>query len=39
MKNTRLFGYADDCNVAYDTIAVDNILDLHKYLIKKHNKK
>ena len=39
MKNTRLFGYAYDCNVAYDTIAVDNILDLHKYLIKKHDKK
>ena len=26
-----------DFNVDYDTIAVDDILDIHKYLMKKNN--
>ena len=37
MKLTGLYGYVYDFSVDYDAIAVDNILDIHKYLIKKHN--
>ena len=36
MKNTVLNGYVYDFNVNYDAIAVDDILDIHKYIMKKH---
>ena len=36
MKNTGLNGYVYDFNVNYDAIAVDDILDIHKYIMKKH---
>ena len=35
MKITRLYGHFYDFNVDYDAIAVDYILDTHKYLMKK----
>ena len=35
MKRTGLHGYVYDVSVDYDAIAVDDILDIHKYLIKK----
>ena len=37
MKNTRLNGYIYDFSVDYDAIPVDDILDIHKYLMKKDN--
>ena len=37
MKNTGLNGYVYDCSVDYSAIAVDDILDIHKYLMKKNN--
>ena len=37
MKKTGLNGYAYDFSVDYDAIAVDDILDFHKYLMKKNN--
>ena len=37
MKKTGLNGYFDDFSVDYDAIAVDNILDIHKYLMRKSN--
>ena len=37
MKNTELNEYVYDFSVDYDDIAVDDILDIHKYLMKKHN--
>ena len=33
MKRTGFNGYVYDFSVDYDTIAVDDILDIHKYLI------
>ena len=39
MKNTGLNGYVCDFSVDYDTIAVNDILDIHKYLMKKHDLK
>ena len=36
-KNTGLNGYVYDFSVAYGAIAVDDILDTHKYLMKKNN--
>ena len=36
MKKARLNGYVYDFSVGYDTIAVDDILDIHKYLMKKN---
>ena len=36
MKKTRLNGYVYNFRVDYDAIAVDDILDIHKYLMKKH---
>ena len=33
-KKTRLNGYVYDFSVDYDAIAVGDILDIHKYLIK-----
>ena len=37
MKKTGFNGYAFDFSVDYDAIAVGNILDFHKYLMKKNN--
>ena len=37
MKKTGFNGYLDDFSVDYDAIAVDDILDTHKYLMKKNN--
>ena len=39
MKNTGLNGYVYDFSVDYDHIPVDDILDIHKYLMKKHDMK
>ena len=39
MKKTGLDGYIYDFSVDYNAIAVDDILDIHKYLMKKHDKK
>ena len=36
MKKTGLNGYVYDFSVNYDAIAVDDILDIHSYLIKKN---
>ena len=36
MIKTALNGYINDFSVDYDAIAVDDILDIHKYLIKKN---
>ena len=36
MKKTELNGYAYDFSVDYDVIVVDDILDIHKYLMKKN---
>ena len=36
MKNTGLNGYVYDFSVDYDVIAVDDILDIHKYLMEKN---
>ena len=38
MKKTRLTGYVYDFSADYDFIAVDDILDIHKYLKKKNGK-
>ena len=35
MKKTGLNGYVSDFSVDYDAITVFNILDIHKYLMKK----
>ena len=37
MKKTGSYGYVNDFSVDYDAIAVDDILDIHKCLIKKNN--
>ena len=37
MKKTGFNGYVYDFSVDYDAIAVDDILDSLKYLIKKNN--
>ena len=37
MKKTWLNGYVYDFSVDYDAIAVDDILDIYKYLMKKNN--
>ena len=34
-KRTGFNGYVYDFSVDYDAIAVDDILDIHKYLMKK----
>ena len=36
MKKTGINGYLYDFNVDYDAVAVDDILDIHKYLMKKN---
>ena len=35
MGETGLIGYVYDFSVDYDVIAVDDILDIHNYLMKK----
>ena len=37
MKKARLNGYIYDFSAGYDAITVDDILDIHKYLMKKNN--
>ena len=37
MKKTGLYRYVYDFSVDYDTIAVDDILEIHKYLMKNNN--
>ena len=37
MKKTGLDGYVYDFTFDYDAVAIDNILDIHKYLMKKNN--
>ena len=37
MKKIGLDGYVYDFSVDYDAIAVDDIVDIHKYLMKKSN--
>ena len=37
MKRNGFDGYVYDFGVEYDAIAVDDILDIHKYLMKKNN--
>ena len=37
MLITGLNGYVYDFSVDYDAIAVDDIKDIHKYLMKKNN--
>ena len=37
MKKTGFNGYVYDFSVGYDAIAVDDILDIQKYLTKKNN--
>ena len=37
MKKTGLNGYVYDFSVDYDAIAVDDILDILKYLMEKNN--
>ena len=37
MKKTRFYGYVHDFSVDYDAIAVDDILDIEKYLMEKHS--
>ena len=39
LKKTGLNGYKYDFSVDYDAIAVDDILDIHKYLMEKNNLK
>ena len=36
-KKTGLTGYVYDFNVDYKATNVDNIKDIHKYLMKKNN--
>ena len=37
VKKTGFNGYAYDVSVDYDAITVDDIKDIHKYLMKKNN--
>ena len=37
MKNTGFSGYVYDFSVDYDSIAVDDIKDINKHLMKKTN--
>ena len=37
MKKVGLNGYVYDFSVYYDAIAVEDILDIHKYLMKKND--
>ena len=37
MRRTGFNGYVYDSSVDYNAIAVDGILDIHKYIMKKNN--
>ena len=37
MKRTGFNGYVYDFSVDYDAVAVDDFLDIHKYLMKMNN--
>ena len=37
MKRAGLNGYVYHFSVYYNAVAVDDILDIHKYIIKKHD--
>ena len=37
MKKTGLFGYVYDFSAGYDAISVDDIKNVHKYLMVKNN--
>ena len=37
MKRTGFTGYVYNFSVDYNTVAVDDIKDIHKYLMKKNN--
>ena len=37
MKKTAFTGYVYDFSVDYESIAVDNIKNIHKYLMEKNN--
>ena len=37
MKKTGFNGYVYDFSVDYDAADVDDILDIHRYLMKKNN--
>ena len=37
LKDTGLNGYVYDFSVDYDAVTVDDILYIHKYLMKKNN--
>ena len=37
MRKSTFTGYVYDFSVAYDAIGVDDIKDIHKYLMKKNN--
>ena len=39
IQKKRLYGYVYVFSVEYDSIDVDDILDIQKYLIKKNKKK
>ena len=39
MKKTGLNGHVYDFSADYDAIAVDDILEIHKYLMKMNNMK
>ena len=36
-KKSGLHGHVYDFSVDYDAVSVDDILDIHKYLMKKNN--
>ena len=37
MKKTGLYGHVYDFSVDYESTDVDDILDIHKYLMNKHD--
>ena len=37
LKKTGLNGYVYDSNIDYNTIYISDIVDIHKYLMKKNN--
>ena len=37
LKKTELYDYVYDFSVDYDIIDVDNISDIHQYLIQKYD--
>ena len=37
MKSTGFHGFVEDFSVAYDDVTVDDILDIHKCLMKRND--